>query len=98
MRTFDADALMLHMDASKYIRNNSAYTHGWNDALEYYINYIAEQSTIEAVPVVRCKDCEYGKEETDSYTFNYFCRYDGCAWNNGDHFCSYGERRKDATD
>ena len=49
---------------------------------------------IDAVPVVRCKDCEYGKEETDSCTFNYFCSYDECAWNNGDHFCGYGERKK----
>ena len=88
MRTFDADALMLHMDASKYVRNNTTYAHGWNDALEYYINYIAEHRTIEAVPVVRCKDCKYW-EYGDCYRLELSRPND---------FCSYGERRKDETD
>lgn len=46
----------------------------------------------DMVRVVRCKDCKYSEKESDNCTFNYFCHYDGCAWNNGDHFCSYGER------
>ena len=48
----------------------------------------------DMVRVVRCKDCKYSEKESDNCTFNYFCNYDGCAWNNGDHFCSYGERKK----
>ena len=51
--------------------------------------------TIDAVPVVRCKDCKHGEldeAERDDY---YLCHYHGCDWNDGDHFCSYGERRSD---
>ena len=46
----------------------------------------------DIVRVVRCKNCKYSEKESDNCTFNYFCHYDGCAWNNGDHFCGYGER------
>ena len=46
----------------------------------------------DMVRVVRCKNCKYSEKESDNCTFNYFYHYDGCAWNNGDHFCCYGER------
>ena len=69
----------------------------WDDiwlTRDEFVEFIKKQPTIEAGPVVRCKDCKYGEKESDNCTFNYFCRYDGCAWNNGDHFCGYGERKK----
>ena len=54
-------------------------------------------TTVDAVEVVRCKDCEHWHEETA------FCekhsRFDsfGMDWNmfEDDDFCSYGERRTD---
>ena len=46
--------------------------------------------TVDAVEVVRCKDCRHAKEQDE----------DGVAWCNGwlqyvfgEHFCSYGEKR-----
>ena len=47
-----------------------------------------EMPTVDAVPVVRCKDCQYA----DSFSE---CRF--VSWyNNKDDFCSRGERREDA--
>ena len=42
------------------------------------------------IPVVRCKDCKYSEWDCDCSL--YLCRHHGCDWNNGEHFCSYGER------
>lgn len=47
--------------------------------------------TVDAVEVCRCKDCIFGELDDDCY----LCRHHGCDWNNGNHFCSYGERRTD---
>lgn len=48
--------------------------------------------TVDAVPVVRCKDCKYGElDESDCDDF-YLCHYHGSDWNEGDHFCSNGEK------
>ena len=44
--------------------------------------------TVDAVPVVRCKDCKWHK--------NYYCtNFDVCGFDRDD-YCSLGERRDDA--
>ena len=47
--------------------------------------------TIDAVPVVRCKDCKYYHADTLT------CQNDGCGAEHpnwyGNDFCSYGERK-----
>ena len=45
----------------------------------------------DVVGVVRCKDCKYSEWDCDCGL--YLCRHHGCDWNDGEHFCSYGERR-----
>ena len=52
---------------------------------------IEEAPSVDAVEVVRCKDCKYSEWDCDCGL--YLCLYHGCDWNNGDHFCSYGERK-----
>ncbi len=47
---------------------------------------IREMPTVDAEAVVRCKDCRYFKM--------YKCRM---GYSNHDDFCSYGERKEDAT-
>ena len=49
--------------------------------------------TADVVPVVRCKDCKYGEIDDMEFPDQYFCKHNGCDWNNGDHFCSYGDRK-----
>ena len=78
MRLIDADALI-------------------KIALEYDDNMvdvrdIMDASTIDAVPVVRCKECkmwntEWNHEAGDCYCYNFF------QFTDPDFFCAAGERR-----
>ena len=49
-----------------------------------------------AVPeIIRCRECRYGEVDNPCIPDQYFCRHNGCDWNNGDHYCGYAERRGD---
>lgn len=54
MRLIDADALCLE----KFVEPRTERHQGWNDALDAATT---QAPTIDAVPVVRCKDCKYRK-------------------------------------
>ena len=41
--------------------------------------------------LVRCKDCIFAEADTEAEM--YLCRSNGSDWNNGEHFCSDGERK-----
>lgn len=60
---------------------------------------VAEAPTIDAVPVVRCGECEYYIDNTcDCYSLYGDLSGDliGVHFEpNEDHFCSYGERKAD---
>lgn len=43
--------------------------------------------------IVRCKYCKYGFVDNQDFPNEYLCRHNGCDWNDGEHFCGYGERR-----
>lgn len=57
------------------------------------VSAVAEScKTIDAVPVVRCKDCKYWQDNNGGYP------HDECRWGKGetpdpDDYCSYGERK-----
>lgn len=70
--------------------------------------YIVERiKPVDAVGVVRCRDCKHWKEADDGRSWQMIGRTDGaCRWlaeqhyaerymTEGEHFCSYGERRCD---
>lgn len=80
MRLIDADAL------KEWFRGG--IVHLWTDDI---INRINHTPTIDAVPVVRCKDCKHYHADTLT------CQNDGCGAEHpnwyGNDFCSYGERR-----
>ena len=82
MRLIDADAL-----DTRERGNNSQRTMWW-----HIKNLIDKASTIDAVPVVRCKDCKhFGGHGT--------CHYHAADENGtpifvrDDDFCSYGKRK-----
>lgn len=55
-------------------------------------SYIDDAPTVDAVPVVRCKDCKYYKPD------EYECGCDfagGLPYVKAGDFCSYGERNED---
>ena len=63
------------------------------------------EKTVDAVEVVRCKDCKHGvwSEEEEMWRCVYSATFDDdigewfgfFEFNQADHFCSYGERRTD---
>lgn len=64
---------------------------------------VRKQKSVDAVPVVRCKDCKHGilDEEDEMYKCVYSAEFDDetgeyygfVDYNRASHFCSYGERR-----
>lgn len=97
MRLIDADAL----------EYGSASTGEY--VFEYVPKYqIDNAPTIDAVPVVRCKDCKYWDKDTLRHNSNDVAEWDECEcemlanrdrWNEIDryccdiHFCADGERK-----
>lgn len=57
-------------------------------------NEMARQPTVDAVEVVRCKDCKWGTPhpEGDEYTKCFKL----CTTFFSGHYCAWGERREDA--
>lgn len=94
MRLIDADALGIgRCNPDAFPLEGRAYCAGWNGV----INLIEQAPTVEAVPVVRCKDCKhYGCEKEPSHgTVYHFCkRHKGLVVVRRDTYCSYGERKK----
>lgn len=90
MRLIDADDLGVGRCSKDILP--AAYCAGWNGLL----NIINDAPTIDAVPVVRCRECRKWNSDPDSYG-----RSDGpkgkCMKTfevtSDDDFCSYGERK-----
>ena len=57
---------------------------------------IADTPTVDAVPVVRCKDCKRfePRQEIEGVSWTGFCNY-GEFHTDEEDFCSRGERRND---
>lgn len=64
------------------------------DGRELIAQMILSAPTVDAVPVVRCKDCKFGVIDGAKY----FCSTDGRIWCDGDWYCANGERREDEAD
>ena len=65
----------------------------WDDippTREEFVRFLKKQLIIDAVPVVRCKDCKYHNKPTCPMRLSF-------NWTKDDDFCSYGER-KEGTD
>lgn len=81
MRLIDADKFVLAlMDASLSSVDEDTI-----------LDLVDSINTVDAVPVVRCKDCEYGYEDLSGLC----CSHGPCVDCNvpEDYFCAYGERR-----
>ena len=100
-RLIDADRMAKAvLDAEKIIRSesNCYYDIGWADALSAVANKMKTMPTVDAVEVVRCKDCKHYKPQRQSAHWEgstlYCCRCTTVKVK-ADDFCSYGERRTD---
>lgn len=74
MRLIDADAVIMDILSAGKIGKLTC------------IDLIKHSKTIDAVPVVRCKDCRYFKM--------YKCRM---GYSDHDDFCSYGEKNSEVS-
>lgn len=59
-----------------------------------YANTLDTFPTIDAVPVVRCKDCKHAFERSERKPFGcYLHEKNGITLHDSDDFCSCGERK-----
>ena len=87
MRLIDADALGVGRCSKDVLP--AAYCAGWNGLIEL----IEKAPTIDAVPVVRCKDCKFGDWDSEPNDAMVCMRTKDGFWRSGNDFCSYGERK-----
>ena len=96
MRLIDGDALWERLDNEPWFDNA--------DRDEIALPIVNAAPTVDAVPVVRCKDCKHStlpSALTQRYgapgTLTCHNRCSPCNWRNvgGEDFCSYGERREE---
>ena len=106
MRTIDSDALLKWLSEWELQEAPWWGANGYGDAkvaetIKEAIDAVEQMPTIDAVPVVRCKDCKYYKEgvvlSPQKFCFRLRGR-DGEAIGYNfadDDFCSYGERSEE---
>ena len=104
MRLIDADALIEIFDKDEYERVRNEYQSGYNDGLlhaEVVADDLADNMpTVDAVPVVRCKDCKYAikldRLDLPWLTqWDYSCKYYNMHFVMGDDYCSRAERKEE---
>ena len=97
MRMIDADQMAVD-ESEAYMSAQVQIT----DDLKWLVNFaahskiqriIADTPTIDAVPVVRCRECNQGEVDDPDFPDEYYC-HAGCGWNKGDFYCAYGERKE----
>ena len=78
MRLIDADALKIEI----------AILHGGDYKTIHYLNHAP---TVDAVPVIRCKDCKHWQcDDSESY-----CDELGIFNTDVNSYCSYAERKEE---
>ena len=58
------------------------------------VRYIGEIPSVDAVPVVRCRECRYNSKK-DAHDVNCEKDHDFTAWLSEDFYCADGKRRED---
>lgn len=87
MRLIDADALGVGRCSRDLLP--AAYCAGWNGL----VNLIEDAPTIDAVPVVRCKNCKHFGGVAFAYTCRLHSTGNTRIQMGADDFCSRGEKR-----
>ena len=89
MRLIDADWVLAHIKSYELSNEDWSVTGG--TAIRLIHNAINQAPTIDAVPVVRCQDCEYFglNDENVPYCSNRF----GLDDPEPNGFCNYGRKK-----
>ena len=93
MRLIDADVLQ-----NILLPITTALEHEYGSlggAVSGCMKHIDNAPTVDAVPVVRCRECKHRKYDDIFGTL--WCNRDSCTKRvKQDDFCSYGERKEDS--
>lgn len=90
MRLIDADRA-LEIVRDQRIAHPNAY-----HLTNYATLTLREAPTVDAVPVVRCKDCKFGDWDSEPNDAMVCMRTKDGFWRSGNDFCSFGERKEGA--
>lgn len=102
MRLIDADALI--EDIEEYQKSMVFHSYGermhFDDMIDFAVDHIEEAHTVDAVPVIRCKDCKHRggyhcpmyHTETSLDDLDGFDEYT-VDRTDGDGFCHRGEKK-----
>ena len=97
MRLIDADAVCKILESCEIRKATignplTDWEYGYTCGIERAESEIECAPTVDAVPVIRCKDCKHCRRELAQGKWEGSCRY----WNTHsvmlNDFCSYGER------
>lgn len=94
-RLIDADALIEFVEGRYTVTWNHDYDGGIKDACIDILNFIDNAPTVDAVPVVRCRDCRWWTKQEKSIQGR--CALTG-TYPTGGWYCGNGERRDDEID
>ena len=100
MRLIDADRLNkpIYAEEDNITGSGMSYDEicGYNDGIDIAWNKIDQAPTIDAVPVVRCKDCKFGDWDSEPNDAMVCMRTKDGFWRSGNDFCSFGKRKEGA--
>ena len=99
MRLIDADRLNkpIYAEEDNITGSGMSYDEicGYNDGIDIAWNKIDQAPIIDAVPVVRCKDC-IRRYDTDECPMCFLIEGNYCEYTNENGFCDRGERKEGA--
>lgn len=99
MRLIDADRLNkpIYAEEDNITGSGMSYDEicGYNDGIDIAWNKIDQAPTIDAVPVVRCKDC-IRRYDTDECPMCFLIEGKYYEYTNENGFCNRGERKEGA--
>ena len=100
MRLIDADRLNkpIYAEEDNITGSGMSYDEicGYNDGIDIAWNKIDQAPTIDAVPVVRCRDCKFGDWDSEPDDAMVCMRTKDGFWRSGNDFCSFGEQKEGA--
>ena len=90
MRLIDVDGLIDFIDMG-HLRSPMEICFSERDV----VDMLERRPTVDAVPVVKCRECIQGEADDPDFPDQYYC-HAGCGWNKGNFYCAYGERKEGA--
>ena len=95
-RLIDANALIRRLcEERDDVKIEHACDIGYHNGLNMAVSMTINNPTVDAVEVVRCKDCKNGRQPWLEGQTMVKCMVGKTMLVTPEHFCSYGERRTD---